>query len=159
MIFPFPLLDLRGKDLLALSVAPCFPTALINQTAVMKTGQRINQNTCPHLGPFFDHDIPIKAVACSSPCCTVMLFWVLYLLPLAAPQALQCKRNLICSCSSYPRKCQVSACSANWIHPANTVPGVSLYETQALRGHEKTGSLGKQQPSDFWCMASCGTEE
>lgn len=36
MILLFPLLDLRGKDLLALSV-PCFPRALIDQAAVMKT--------------------------------------------------------------------------------------------------------------------------
>lgn len=102
MTLPFPLLDLRGKDLLALSVASCFSTALINQAAVMKAGQRINQNTCSHLGLLFDHDIPIKAVACSSPCHIVMLFWVLHLLLLSAPQALQCKGNLIHSWSSYP---------------------------------------------------------
>ena len=159
MILPFPSLDLRGKDPLAFSVAPCFPTSLMNQTAVMKTGQRMNLDTCPCPNPLFDHDIPIKAVAFSSPWCTVMLFWVLCLLPLSAPQGLQWRKNLTYGWESYPSKCQVSACSPNWNHPANTVPGVSLFKTWGLRGHQKTGSLEKQQPSDFWQMAPCGTEK
>lgn len=158
MILPFALLDHGVKDPLALSVAPCFSTALINQTAVMKSGKRINQNTSPHLGPLFDHDIPIKTVACFSPCCTIMI-WVLPLVPLSAPQALQWRRNLIQSLWRYPSKCQVHACSPNWNHPANMGPSVSVDKTQALRGRERTGSLRKQQSSDFWHVAPCDTEE
>lgn len=57
MILPFPLFHLRGKHLLDFSVAPCFPAILINLTAVMKSGQRINWNACP----YNDLDTPIKS--------------------------------------------------------------------------------------------------
>lgn len=57
MILPFPLFHLRGKQLLDFSVAPSFPTVLMNQTAVMKTRQRINWNACPYKYL----DIPMKS--------------------------------------------------------------------------------------------------
>lgn len=57
MILPFPLFHPRGNNPLDFSVALCFTTVLMNQTAVMKTGQRINWNACP----YNDLDIPIKS--------------------------------------------------------------------------------------------------
>lgn len=115
---------------------------------------------------------PLKAAACSSMCHIIIFFskfWICYpclFLHVWTKFVFHCKLWVAELCNGKGTlfmadwiiqvKRQFSVWLSTWNHPANTVPSASLYETEDLRGQQKTGNLGKKQSllSDGWHLVT-----